>query len=469
MISRRCVFAALTICTLGSPICNVSDEKCAAGKLRFQPNISTESCQPSLVGGCRALNMTQLSNASSINVTDVRRYSRACPGPCWAQNRKNSSFKLHALEQYMEDNSWPQLPIVQRGRLEKTGRKVLMAHVVVNSENVTGPVLRKHVEPILVSIETVRSLGSRHQIEYGVIVFEGCSHGALESLAERHGFRIFERSAFGVAADFLKIEAFNFEDQGYDRVAILDAGSFVGRRLDELLDEDFVYFTRSLEGVDSLCFQPGLLVASPSLFLYNRFRSILSTRRSVNDPYVTDFHDCPVGLGMRGLLPYVFDYLLPAEYGWQKSIRLQDQIGGVLAFDKADPSMVSFEVDARVYDVQMPMELFDKSNLEVIRGLNFDKACRSMPLDDEFHWQNLICRYFGALFILHLNKLQSRFGKDSWEYDKIPASSISALVEFLVSSGMAPDVFDDVTTRSHDSVIHSFLWTFSKIDYNTFE
>ena len=123
-------------------------------------------------------------------------FYRQDPGPCKLLDHEklpNHFIKMDSLEEYMEKNAWPKIPLVQPGKTGVSGRKVLIVFILFNGNNLTAPVQRKHAEPAVVGMEAVRALGSRHDIEFGVIVPPGGSEGDLSKLAQMYDFHIFER------------------------------------------------------------------------------------------------------------------------------------------------------------------------------------------------------------------------------------------------------------------------------------
>ncbi len=220
------------------------------------------------------------------------------PGPCRLPDDQIKPYhhpNLDSIDRYMEKYRWPKTPIVRAGNANVSNRKVLILYLLLNFGNLSAPVSWAFAEQALVGMEAFRRLGSKHRLEYGVMVLPGTA-SELEPLSKIFDFRIFERDMFAdpdtapahiqehwgpyriVAYDIMKAEIFNFEGQ-YDKVALVDTDTILVQRVDELFDDDHIYASRDpYWRVDSPCWNSGFVIAKPSKFIYNLFKSVYLTR-----------------------------------------------------------------------------------------------------------------------------------------------------------------------------------------------
>ena len=200
-------------------------------------------------------NATLSRDASAEMFAKVTRDDR---GPCRLPDDLVKPYHhphLGGIDHHMTSQSWPKFPIARPEIATVSNRKVLLLYVLLNGGNLSAPVPRAFAEQALVGMEAFRRLGSKHHLEFGVIVLPGAG-GELTPLSDVFDFRIFERDIFAdpltapasfqryfggnlrQAHDILKAEMFNFEGYGYDKVVMLDTDTVLIQRIDELFDDD---------------------------------------------------------------------------------------------------------------------------------------------------------------------------------------------------------------------------------------
>jgi hypothetical protein len=188
----------------------------------------------------------------------------------------NFSAAHRADTERLAKHRWPEVPIARLGIANSSQQKVLILYALLNVENPSAVVPRFLAERVLVSMEAFRRLGSKHQLEYGVLVPTGAAR-ELEPLSKSFDFRIFERDIFAdpetapakfkwlwssrrASYDIMKIEMFNFHRHEYDKVALLNADSILMQRIDELFDDGNVYASRIPVQGGSGCWSSGFQI-----------------------------------------------------------------------------------------------------------------------------------------------------------------------------------------------------------------
>jgi hypothetical protein len=229
----------------------------------------------------------------------------------------------------------------------------------------------------------------------------------------------------------MKFEIFNFENEGYDRVALFDTDTIIADRIDELFDDDAFYYVRDC-WLGGGCWNSGFMIASPSQYLYDLFVSTYLTfdygRRSSG--WADSWHGgCYSGGEMQGLSAYIFERLLPQKFGWEQSMSVGDQFDSTLygrdfsRGNKTHPRAI--ELDFRVYNLLFPNLLHVDAHSQIVKFYHFaGHACYGKPMDESFNWNDPVCGYFGAIFGLTLARLQNRFPDDVWAYGKMSQDSI---------------------------------------------